>query len=71
MIKSGILPSTERLREGLEACHQSRECAQMIDAIVRCIADVFRLQEAQGVETSPELGELLHAAESGRPLRGR
>jgi len=68
MLKAGITPSTERIREyALSACQQQSADAE-IGRILSCIADILRLEEEGCYSTEPALRELLALLESGSPI---
>ena len=68
MLKAGIIPSSERIREYLQFCCGKKNAGQDIDKILACIAGILRLQEEQVVSTDLSLKEILALLESDRPV---
>ncbi|MFA5156500.1 MAG: ATP-binding protein [Candidatus Omnitrophota bacterium] len=62
MIDSGIVPSSERIKEYAQTCG-----SQDIDKILSCIADILRLEEERVEETDPQLRQLVMVLESDKP----
>jgi hypothetical protein len=67
MLNAGIIPSSERIKEYLEASCQSKDCSQRIDNVLSCLADILRLEEEQVALTEPELKQILVLLESDKP----
>jgi hypothetical protein len=67
MVKAGIIPSCQRLKEYLQASCTGPGCQERIDKVLSCIADIFRLEEERVSSTDQALREVLVALESGRP----
>ena len=68
MLKAGIVPSSERIKEYLQSCCQKKEISQEVDKILACIADILRLQEERVVSTDLSLKEMLALLESDKPV---
>ena len=64
MVKAGILPSGQRLKEFLAACWQKGELKERKADTIACLVDICRLQEDAVVETPAELKEALVIAET-------
>ena len=64
MIQAGIIPSSQRLREYLQACWQKQDFNQEVDKVLSCLADILRLEEEKILPTEPSLKELLILLES-------
>ncbi|MDO8748482.1 MAG: hypothetical protein Q7J72_05135 [Candidatus Omnitrophota bacterium] len=72
MLKAGIMPSSERIREyALTSSSLQKEegYAQEIGRILGCIAEILRLEEDRGVSTALALKEMLILFESDKPAR--
>jgi len=67
MIDAGIIPSSERLKEYLEACCSNENMNQEIDKVLSCIADILRLEEDSCQPTEAALKEMLVLIESDKP----
>ena len=68
MLKAGIKPSTNRIKEYVEACTQKEDLNGEIDKVLSCIADILRQEEQESCSTEPALRQLLALLESGDPL---
>jgi len=68
MIRSGITPSSQRLKEYLQASCLSQDSSQRIDVVLSCIADIFRLEEERASSTESALREIVALLESDRPV---
>lgn len=68
MLKVGIIPSSERIKEYLQSCCGKENMGQEIDRILVCIADIFRLQEEQAISTDASLKEMLALLESDKSV---
>jgi len=66
MLKAGIIPSSERIREYLQSCCRKKDMGQDIDKILACIADILRLQEDRATSTDLSLKEMLALLESNK-----
>ena len=64
MLNAGITPSTERIKEYVQACSQSANINEEIDKVLSCIADILRLEEESCLPTEAGLKELLVSLES-------
>ncbi|MCX5704094.1 MAG: hypothetical protein NT066_06370, partial [Candidatus Omnitrophica bacterium] len=64
MVRSGIIPSGERIKELIAACLQKKEMDSQIDNLLLCLADIFKLEEENASESSPELREALVIVDS-------
>ena len=67
MLKAGIIPSNERIKEYLQTCCEKKDMDQEVDKILACIADILRLQEERVVSTDSSLKEMLALLESNKP----
>ena len=67
MLKAGIIPSNERIKEYLQTCCEKKNMEQEVDKILACIADILRLQEERVVSTDSSLKEMLALLESNKP----
>jgi SAM-dependent MidA family methyltransferase/chemotaxis receptor (MCP) glutamine deamidase CheD len=68
MLKAGIIPSSERIKEYLQVCCAKKDIDQEMDKLLACIADILRLQEEQVVSTDLSLKEMLALLESNQPI---
>ena len=68
MLKAGIIPSSERIKEYLQSCCEKKDMNQETDKILACIADILRLQEERVVSTDLSLKEMLALLESNKPV---
>ena len=66
MLKAEIIPSSERIKEYLQACCEKKDMDQEVDKILACIADIIRLQEERVVSTDSSLKEMLALLESNK-----
>jgi len=64
MVKSGILPSGQRIKELIAACSQKQEISSRADNLLLCLIDICKLEEENAYETSPELREALVIVDS-------
>jgi len=64
MVNAGIIPSSQRLREYLEASCKSGDASVEIDKMLSCIADILRIEEERCSATDPALREFLDLLES-------
>jgi len=64
MVQSGIIPSGQRIKELVAACIQKKEMNSQVDGLLLCIADIFKLEEENANESSPELREALVIVDS-------
>jgi hypothetical protein len=72
MLNGGIIPSTQRIKEYLEASCEGPDCAKRIEKVLSCIADILRLEEERCCSTEQSLKEflvLLESDKSGNELR--
>lgn len=67
MLKAEIIPSSERIKEYLQACCEKEDMSQETDKVLACIADILRLQEERVVNTDLSLKEMLTLLESDKP----
>ena len=67
MLKSGIMPSGERIKEYALASlsFKPEDYSREIDQLLGCIADVFRLEEEKAKPTTQALKDTLILLESG------
>jgi len=66
LVNSGIIPSTQRIKEYLLGCCQNGGLEKEIDKVLSCIAEILRLEEEQLVNTEPALKEILILLESDK-----
>ncbi|MFA5155888.1 MAG: hypothetical protein WC532_00635 [Candidatus Omnitrophota bacterium] len=59
MVQSGIIPSGERVKYLIAACEQKGEINSQVDNLLLCLTDIFKLEEENASESSPELREAL------------
>ncbi len=64
MVQAGIAPSGERIKELIAACVQKKEMDSQVDNLLLCLADIFKLEEENASESSPELREALVIVDS-------
>ncbi len=69
LIDAGITPSPERIREFVQACCLKDEIATNQDRIMRCIAEIIRLDEERLCPTDIMLRDILVVLESSRNSR--
>lgn len=69
MLQSGIIPSSERIKEYLGACCVKDSMDKEIDKVLACIADILRLEEERCQITEAGLKELLVLLESDKPVK--
>jgi hypothetical protein len=67
MLDAGIIPSTERIKEYLQARYQKGITSREIELVLSGIACILRLEEKYIYATDPALKELLVHLESGLP----
>ncbi|MCX5695586.1 MAG: HD domain-containing protein [Candidatus Omnitrophica bacterium] len=64
MVQSGIIPSGQRIKELIAACMQKKEMNSQANSLLLCLADIFKLEEENASESSPELREALVMVDS-------
>lgn len=64
MIQSGIIPSGQRIKELVAACMQKKVMSSRVDNLLLCLVDIFKLEEENTIESSPELREVLAIIDS-------
>jgi hypothetical protein len=64
MIQSGIVPSGQRIKELIAACVQKKEMNSQAESLLLCLVDIFKLEEENVSESSPELREALVIVDS-------
>lgn len=47
MVKAGIIPSGERIKEFIAACFQRQELGSRVDELLLCMISIFKLQEQE------------------------
>jgi hypothetical protein len=67
MVKGGIIPSCQRIKEYLQASCLGPDCQERINKVLSCIADILRLEEERVSSTEPALREVLVLLESDKP----
>jgi hypothetical protein len=66
LVNSGITPSTERIKEFVQAAAIRSDTDSDMSTVVSCIADIFRLEEECCEHSDPTLKDILIVLESGR-----
>ena len=66
MVKAGMVPSGERVKEYLAACFQKGKIEEKQDDLLVCLAEIYRLAEDENLETSPQLRESLVIVDTAR-----
>ncbi|MFA4888110.1 MAG: hypothetical protein WC628_00845 [Candidatus Omnitrophota bacterium] len=69
LVDSGITPSTERIKEYLQASCFRNQVAQDKDKVILCIAGILRQEEEEYISTEPGLRDILVVLESGIALQ--
>ncbi|MDD5566127.1 MAG: hypothetical protein PHG31_04480 [Candidatus Omnitrophica bacterium] len=69
MIKNGIVPSGQRVKEYVEAACQGPGAAERIGAAFALLSDMLKLEESRAMPTAPEVAEALVFLESQGQLR--
>ena len=69
MLSAGIVPSTQRLKEYLQACCGNGAVEKEIDKLLSCIADILRLEEERCADTEGALREILALLEQDKPVQ--
>ncbi|MCX5713153.1 MAG: hypothetical protein NTY47_08905 [Candidatus Omnitrophica bacterium] len=64
LIKSGAIPSGDRIKELIAACVQKGKIDSQVDNLLLCLADICKLEEQNAYESSPELREALVIVDS-------
>jgi hypothetical protein len=64
MLKAGILPSGQRLKECVQASCVKARMEQDLDRALGCIALALRMEEEQNLRTDPVLLEVLTIVDS-------
>ncbi|MFA5092823.1 MAG: hypothetical protein WC543_02620 [Candidatus Omnitrophota bacterium] len=64
MLKSGIVPSSQRVKELVGVCIQKKELSSQSGDLLLCLGDIFKLEEENASESSPELKEALIIVDS-------
>jgi hypothetical protein len=64
MVKAGITPSGERVKELVAACSQKGKLSSCADELLLCFINICKLQEENATETSPLLREALVIVDS-------
>jgi len=66
LVNSGITPSTERIKEFVQASAIQGELDSDMSKVVLCIADIFKLEEERCSYSDPALKDILIVLESGK-----
>jgi predicted nucleic acid-binding Zn-ribbon protein len=66
MLNAGIIPSTERIKEYLQASCLKGSSVQDVDKVLSCISGILRLEEERCCTTETELKDILIVLESSR-----
>jgi hypothetical protein len=64
MVKAGITPSGERVKELVAACNQKGKLNSCADELLLCFINICKLQEESASDTSAELREALVIVDS-------
>ena len=64
MVQFGIIPSGQRIKELVAACIQKKEMNSQANSLLLCLVDIFKLEEENASESSPELREALVIVDS-------
>ncbi|MDO8662236.1 MAG: hypothetical protein Q7K98_03325 [Candidatus Omnitrophota bacterium] len=67
MLKAGIIPSNERVKEYVASSCLKQSLGNQMGKVLGCIANILRIQEERVTETEPELENMLVLIKSGRP----
>ncbi|MDD5770942.1 MAG: SAM-dependent methyltransferase [Candidatus Omnitrophica bacterium] len=67
MLKAGILPSSQRIKEHLWACNRAKDMEKETARILASLVDILRMQEDLALKTGPSLKEALALLESVKP----
>ncbi|MEW6101647.1 MAG: putative PEP-binding protein [Candidatus Omnitrophota bacterium] len=59
MLKAGIIPSGERLKEYVAACYYKGELSSHMEEIVTCLVEIFRLEEENVVTADNATKEVM------------
>ena len=66
MVKGGIIPSGQRVKEYVAACFQKGQMKEKEDELMFCLLEICMLQEEQVVESSAALRESIVIVDTGR-----
>ena len=66
MVKAGMVPAGERVKECLAACFQKGKIEEKQDDLLVCLTEIYRLAEEENLETSPQLRESLVIVDTGK-----
>ena len=66
MLKAGIVPSSERIKEYLASCCRQKNMEREIGKILNCIAYILRLEEERCEPTSQSMKDILFLIESDK-----
>lgn len=66
LLNIGVIPSTERIKEYIQASYLKGQPFKDKDKILTCISDILRLEEERCSVTDPILKDILIVFESGR-----
>jgi glucose-6-phosphate isomerase len=64
MLQAGIIPSGTRVKELVAACVQKGKISAHSYDLLLCLASIFKLEEENAIESSPELRETLVIVEA-------
>jgi hypothetical protein len=70
MLRAGLSPSTERLKEYVLACCVKRELVPEMGEVLACLAAVLRHEEEEAEETDATVCGLLVLVETAGNLSG-
>jgi len=70
MVKAGMVPAGERVKEYLAACFQKGKIEEKQDDLLVCLAEIYRLAEEENLEISPQLRESLVIVDTGKFVLG-
>ena len=66
MLKAGIIPSSQRIKDYLFKCCKEGYVEAEIDKVLGCVAQILRLEEERVEETDGPIQELLVLLESNK-----
>jgi hypothetical protein len=64
LVNAGIIPSTERIKEYVQASCFNGNLDKDIDKVISCISDILRMEEVRCTPTETELKDILIVLES-------
>jgi hypothetical protein len=64
MLKGGMIPSSQRIKDYIQACCVRQDAEQQIDKVLSCIASILRVEEENCYETDSDIRRILVLLES-------